>query len=423
MDTIREVSLMIKPNDYLVSIDLSDAFLHIGLHQDSRRYLRFKWRDQVYQYRTTAFGLASSPYVFTKVCRPILHYFRSQGYRISAYLDDWILAANSKQLAIQQAQAVLALLQQLGWIVNYKKSVLTPTQQLEHLGFLLNTRTMMASLPLKKLRDIRRSIKQILDKPSRQTPRTVHSLTMRIQAATFAIFPARLYTRHLLYFKNQVVKSDTDWDRLRPLDQASKEELRWCTTDFPKITELDNSNQDRQHNQPVVYQQTGGNTVAPFNESRNGSLELVSSTQHYDSSSTHQRDLQQNSRYGVSPNILQEPMANNSNSIPTDSTTMGSVLDRPLCRQDNQVVTKLRVLASGSGRYPYGCLHSTMDELDEAFRKSPMESDISGSEQDTSRAASSSVQTTCPKTPHPLLHKNWMLSVWRLSGTNWNPNI
>ncbi|KAG1133073.1 hypothetical protein G6F38_013256 [Rhizopus arrhizus] len=234
MDTIREVSLMIKPNDYLVSIDLSDAFLHIGLHQDSRRYLRFKWRDQVYQYRTTAFGLASSPYVFTKVCRPILHYFRSQGYRISAYLDDWILAANSKQLAIQQAQAVLALLQQLGWIVNYKKSVLTPTQQLEHLGFLLNTRTMMASLPLKKLRDIRRSIKQILDKPSRQTPRTVHSLTMRIQAATFAIFPARLYTRHLLYFKNQVVKSDADWDRLRPLDQASKEELRWWYDNLKK---------------------------------------------------------------------------------------------------------------------------------------------------------------------------------------------
>ncbi|KAG0821204.1 hypothetical protein G6F17_011908 [Rhizopus arrhizus] len=143
------------------------------------------------------------------------------------------------------------------------------------------------------------------------------------------------------------------------------------TTDFPKITELDNSNQDRQHNQPVVYQQTRWNTVAPFNESSNGSLELMSSAQHYDSSSTYQRDLQQNSRYGVSPNILQEPMANNPNSIPTDSTTMGPVLDRPLCRQDNQVVTKLRVLASGSGRYPHGCLHSTMDELDEAFRKSP----------------------------------------------------
>ncbi|KAG1439961.1 hypothetical protein G6F56_012098 [Rhizopus delemar] len=203
METIREVSLMIKQNDYLVSIDLSDAFLHIGLHPDSRRFLRLKWQNQVYQYCTTAFGLATSPFVFTKVCRPILEHFRSQGFKISAYLDDWILAASTKDLAMQQAQAVVALLRKLGWIVNLKKSVLTPTQQLEHLGFVLNTRTMTATLPSKKLRDIRRSIKQILGKPSRQTPRVVHSLTMRIQAATFAVLPARLYTRHLLYFKNQ----------------------------------------------------------------------------------------------------------------------------------------------------------------------------------------------------------------------------
>lgn len=50
---------------------------------------------------------------------------------------------------------------------------------------------------------------------------------MRIQAATSAIFPARLYTRHLLYYKNQTVKSDMDWDRPRPLDRASLEELQW----------------------------------------------------------------------------------------------------------------------------------------------------------------------------------------------------
>ncbi|KAG0733819.1 hypothetical protein G6F22_016801 [Rhizopus arrhizus] len=171
METIREVSQMIKPNDYLVSIDLSDAFLHIALHPDSRRFLRLKWKNQVYQYCTTPFGLASGPFVFTKVCRPILEHFRSQGFRISAYLDDLILAASTKQLAIQQVQAVVALLQQLGWMANFKKSVLTPTQQLKHLGFVLNTRTMTASLPIKKLRDIRRSIKQVLDHPHRQSPR------------------------------------------------------------------------------------------------------------------------------------------------------------------------------------------------------------------------------------------------------------
>jgi len=149
-------------------------------------------------------------------------------------LDDWILVASTRQLALQQGQAVVALLQQLGWIVNLKKSVLTPIQSLEHLGFLLNTRTMTAALPLKKLRDIRRSIKQVLDKPTRQSPRVIHSLTMRIQAATFAIFSARLYTRHLLYFKNQVVKSEADWDKSQPLNLASKEELIWWYDNLKK---------------------------------------------------------------------------------------------------------------------------------------------------------------------------------------------
>jgi hypothetical protein len=126
MDTIKEAARMIQPNDYLVSIDLSDAFLHVGLHPDSRKFLRLKWKGQVYQYCTTAFGLATSPFVFTKVCKPILEYFRSQGFQISAYLDDWILAADTKDLAQQQVNTVVTLLQQLGWLVNFRKSVLTP---------------------------------------------------------------------------------------------------------------------------------------------------------------------------------------------------------------------------------------------------------------------------------------------------------
>ena len=128
---------------------------------------------------------------------------------------------------MQQVQQVVDLLQHLGWIVNLKKSVLVPTQQLKHLGFVLNTQHMTASLPLKKLRNIRRSIKQVLDKSHRQSPRVIHGLTMRIQAATFAIFPARLYTRHLLYYKNQTIKKESDWDLPHSLDQASLEELNW----------------------------------------------------------------------------------------------------------------------------------------------------------------------------------------------------
>lgn len=71
---------------------------------------------------------------------------------------------------MQQTQLVLKKLRQLGWMINEKKSVLTPTQRLEHLGFILDTTTMTAELPKKKVRDLKKSIAQILKHPLKQTP-------------------------------------------------------------------------------------------------------------------------------------------------------------------------------------------------------------------------------------------------------------
>ncbi|KAG1531065.1 hypothetical protein G6F51_013639 [Rhizopus arrhizus] len=91
METIQDVTRMLKANDWLTSIDLSDAFLHIPVDPTSRRYLRFHWKGQSYQFCTTPFGLSLVPWLFTKITRPILEWARSLNIRISAYLDDWII--------------------------------------------------------------------------------------------------------------------------------------------------------------------------------------------------------------------------------------------------------------------------------------------------------------------------------------------
>ncbi|KAG0925667.1 hypothetical protein G6F32_013480 [Rhizopus arrhizus] len=162
METIQDVTRMLKANDWLTSIDLSDAFLHIPVDPTSRRYLRFHWKGQSYQFCTTPFGLSLVPWLFTKITRPILEWARSLNIRISAYLDDWIIVADSPEQSIHHTNVVLQKLRCLGWLGNLKKSILTPCQTLEHLGFSLNTIEMTAHLPGKKLRDIRRSIQQIL---------------------------------------------------------------------------------------------------------------------------------------------------------------------------------------------------------------------------------------------------------------------
>lgn len=234
METIREVAHLITYKDYLVSIDLTDAFLHIAIHPESRKCLRFCWKSKIYQWCTTPFGLCSIPFVFTKVCRPILDWARSKQIKLSAYLDDWLLIAPTKEIALQQTQLVLNKLRQLGWMINEAKSILVPTQRLERLGFVLDTTTMKAELPKKKVRDLKKSTLQVLRHPLKQTPRLIHSLTMRLQSSLFAILPARLYTRRLLYFKNLAVKSRSDWDTPQPLDKESIQGLTWWHTNLEK---------------------------------------------------------------------------------------------------------------------------------------------------------------------------------------------
>ncbi|KAG1560863.1 hypothetical protein G6F49_002310 [Rhizopus delemar] len=168
-----------------------DAFLHLHLHPSSRKYLRFVWQNRLFQFRTTPFGLNIVPFWFTKTTRLIVQWARQQGIRLSAYLDDWIIMGETKEIFQRHLQKVLSCLRNLGWLVNDEKSNFEPSPTIEHLGFVLNTITMQASLPGKKLRDIQRSLKQLFQNPV-QTPRRVQGVIMRLQAATFAVFPARL---------------------------------------------------------------------------------------------------------------------------------------------------------------------------------------------------------------------------------------
>ncbi|KAG2210429.1 hypothetical protein INT45_010940 [Circinella minor] len=45
------ITNMIQPGDYLISIDLRDAFHHIiAIHPIHRHLLQFQWRNKLYQY-------------------------------------------------------------------------------------------------------------------------------------------------------------------------------------------------------------------------------------------------------------------------------------------------------------------------------------------------------------------------------------
>ena len=126
METLSEVCRIMRPNDFMTSLDLADAFLHLPIHPDHRKYLRFQWKQQTYQFTTTPFGLSIVPWLFTKVTRPILQWARQQGIRVSAYLDDWILLGESYEICRQHTNMLIEKLNSLGWIINAEEVQSSP---------------------------------------------------------------------------------------------------------------------------------------------------------------------------------------------------------------------------------------------------------------------------------------------------------
>jgi hypothetical protein len=88
MENLRSVKRAVNPLDWLVALDLQDAYMHIPVNENYQKYLRFKIAGQAFQFRVL-FGLSSAPRIFTKILAPLVALARLEGLYVFPYLDDW----------------------------------------------------------------------------------------------------------------------------------------------------------------------------------------------------------------------------------------------------------------------------------------------------------------------------------------------
>lgn len=70
MEGINLLRDILQENDWLVKLDLKDAYFIIRIAEECRGFLQFRWLGELYQFTCLPFGLASAPWCFTKVLRP-----------------------------------------------------------------------------------------------------------------------------------------------------------------------------------------------------------------------------------------------------------------------------------------------------------------------------------------------------------------
>ena len=136
----RSIRDIIRVNDWAVSIDLQDGYLHVPMAPSTRKFLRFVSEDRVYQFCVLPFGIATAPRVFTKLMEKIAAEARKRGISIIQYLDDWLLHHQSRAALLRNLGQFWKLIVGLGLIPNIEKSELVPTQDFCYVGmnFLTN---------------------------------------------------------------------------------------------------------------------------------------------------------------------------------------------------------------------------------------------------------------------------------------------
>ena len=71
METPETIRTSLQQGEWVTSIDFKDAYFHIPIQEQSRKYLRFHVQGQTYQFKALPFGLSTAPLEFTVVAKEV----------------------------------------------------------------------------------------------------------------------------------------------------------------------------------------------------------------------------------------------------------------------------------------------------------------------------------------------------------------
>ena len=228
METPETIRTSLQQEEWVTSLDFSDAYFHIPIHYTSRKFLRFHFQNQSYQFRALPFGLSTAPMEFTGVVKEVKLMAQSQGIRIHQYLDDWLIRAPTKESCHQGTQSLLALCQELGWMVNMQKSELEPQQVFDFVGYQYDLLNGVVRPTQNRWETLQQKITVLLQ--NRSCPvRTFMSLIGLLTATEKQVTLGRLHMRPIQWHLKKHWRVPESLEKEIPIPRSLHQYLQWWT--------------------------------------------------------------------------------------------------------------------------------------------------------------------------------------------------
>ncbi|KAG1050395.1 hypothetical protein G6F43_007325 [Rhizopus delemar] len=433
METLKEVSLLIQPRDYLTSIDFSDAFLHIPVHSD-------------YTFRLTNSPLAlnqdlpsyigvgtSTGHTDQRIYRRLGYHFE-QSRNLSQTDGTSTPAIDEARLEDQLVQIDPDTYSTIGspWL---------PIEHYHHDSTVTTTKN--SGHPPIYTTGIKQSCSITSCDPQSHYANTgrhlcidsgeiVHSPVVDVQESSSQASAglghsdstdgaiqgqATMVEQQSEQVERPVDSSNQpDRDNLcgrerfglgmplpstedsRILDTPGGQHVNQlegaessppCITIISSAPSQNNSFEDRQHHLPQSHQQVWGDSGTGFEHISNGTLDMVSSTRDHDSSTTCSRKRQRHCRSGIQTHVHEKSLANTSTTFSPPSTTPGSSLCRFICRQNDSPITKVGRLETRPGSDRNRCVQFALEPISPSLGEPALEPDHENTTQDTTGPGSS----------------------------------
>ena len=205
MSTLQTAINLMSKNCFMATLDWKDAYYCVPIHKVHKKLLRFHFDNELYEFQALPNGLASGPRLFTKLTKPFFSHLRKKGLVNSPYIDDCLLLGDTLEDCINNVIETVKLSNDSGFLIHPEKSMLEPSQVIEYLGFILDSRNMTVSVNDRQAR----KIWEACDKLANQTTCTILQLA-KVVGLLVASLPGvqmgKLFYRKLDNIKTKELK-------------------------------------------------------------------------------------------------------------------------------------------------------------------------------------------------------------------------
>ena len=200
--SLSDACKLAKPNFWCAKVDLSSAYRSVCIHPDNYSMTGLKWTFGTDKHPTylfdsrLPFGSNFGPSVFHRLSQAVKRCMIRRGFKGTvAYIDDFFLAAETKEQCQTMLLELIRLLRSLGFYISWKK-VVGPTQCITFLGVDINTVDCTLSLGDDKRQKLQQKL-EFFQKKQRASKKQLQSLCGSLSFVSFLIRGGRFFLRRI----------------------------------------------------------------------------------------------------------------------------------------------------------------------------------------------------------------------------------